>query len=296
VAVNLNSKNRIFYGGPLCRGRGSSGWRPAGAAAFVFLIILLAGYSVAQPQATFRPSPKTVPLNRLLRVTLEIVWAGEADVYDIPQPDLSGLPEFAILERSLSATRKGDENLMKYEFVMKPLKEGEYDLDRMVVKYYEKGVDIPTDVVLPQTIVRVLPGEIVPRKAKIALSVGALVAAAALAGFLAVRAKKSARKSKADASEAGGRKRESLLAELSGAASLRIEGEMGAYMEKLFALADSDELRPHVDRIEDLRDLTENVKFAGLAPSPDQLRWAEKLVKKAIKMAFPEEEAEEDQP
>ncbi len=243
-----------------------------------------------------RPSPKTVPLNRLLRVTLEIVWAGEADVYDIPQPNLSGLPEFAILERSLSATRKGDENLMKYEFVMKPLKEGEYDLDRMVVKYYEKGVDIPTDVVLPQTIVRVLPEEIVPRKAKIALSVGALVTAAALAGFLAVRAKKSAQKRKADASEAGGRKRESLLAELSGAAPLRVEGEMGAYMEKLLVLADSDELRPYIDRIEDLRDLTENVKFAGLAPSPDQLRWAEKLVKKAIKMAFPEEEAEEDQP
>jgi len=260
------------------------------------LIILLAGSSVAQPQATLRPSPKTVPLNRLLRVTLEIVWAGEADVYDVPQPDLSGLPEFAILEQSLSATRKGDKNLMKYEFVMKPLKEGEYDLDRIVVKYYEKGVDIPTAIPLPQTLIRVVPRELAPRGVISGIVIGVLAAAAGLAVFFATHKKKSMRQERSDATQAASRRRESLLAELSGAAPLRIEGEMGAYMEKLLALADSDELRPHVDRIEDLRDLTENVKFAGLAPSPDQLRWAEKLVKKAIKMAFPEEETEEDQP
>ena len=34
----------------------------------------------------------------LIPVTLEIVWSGEADVYDIPRPDTSALAEFEILE------------------------------------------------------------------------------------------------------------------------------------------------------------------------------------------------------
>jgi hypothetical protein len=76
-----------------------------------------------------------------------------------------------------------------------------------------------------------------------------------------------------------------------------MEGDMGAYLEKLCALADSDELRAHAGKIEELRDLAESVKFGGLTPSPDQLRWAEKMVKNAIEKAYPaDDEMEEDQP
>ncbi len=290
---------RISAGGPFRRGRGRSGCASAGAAVIILSIILLAGPSAAQPRATIRPHPQTLPLNRHLRITLDLVWSGEADVYDVPLPDLSGLEEFEILEQSLSASRGGEENRLRYEFTMKPKKEGEYDFGKAIVKYYEKGVDVPTAIVLPRTIVKVAPRETIPLSAKIALGVSVVVGAGALAGFLALRAAlragRDVRNKEIDASAAAGRRRESLLAELAGAAPLRIEGEMGAYLEKLCALAESHDLWPHAARIDDLRELAENVKFGGLTPSPDQLSWAEKLVRKAVDKAFPEkQDSEED--
>jgi len=119
---------------------------PAGRTAIILLIISLSGVSAAQPQATIRSSPPKVPLNRNLNVTLEIVWSGEADVYDIPRPDTSALAEFEILSHGLATEKRGAENVLRHEFVMQPLKEGEYDMGRIRVQYYEKDRDVPMPI------------------------------------------------------------------------------------------------------------------------------------------------------
>ncbi len=118
--------------------------------------------------------------------------------------------------------------------------------------------------------------------------------AVAIAVILLLRSQRVSRARKREKSETAGHRRESLLEELDAARSLMIEGHIGAYLEKLWALADSDALRPHADRIDDLHDLKENAKFGGLIPSPDQLNWAEKLVRSAIQEAFPVGEEEEE--
>ena len=224
---------------------------------------------------------------------MELVWAGEADVYDIPQPDTSVLPEFQVTSRKIYATRNRDENLLQYEFAMKPLKEGEYDLGRMQVKYYEKGKDIPTPISLPQTTVKVLPAELLSPRARAGIGAGAVVAIAAVATVLVVRSRKASERKKTTESETLSHARASLIAKLDGSRPLLLDGKTGEYLERLCDIAESDELRPHMEKLDDLRSLAEGVKFGGHTSSPDQLSWAEKLVRTAIQKAFPCEEQEE---
>lgn len=277
-------------------GHAYAGPRQAKSVAFIILFILsLASRSAAEPQAALKPHSPKVPLNRELRVTLELAWAGEADVYDIPQPDTSVLPEFRVINRKIFATRNGDENRLQYEFTMKPLKEGEYDLGRMQVKYYEKDKDIPTPISLPHTMVKVLPAELLSTRAKAGIGACAVGAIAVVAMVLFVRSRKVAEKKKMTESETLSHARANLLVKLDGARPLLLEGKTGEYLDILCGIAESVELRPHIEKLDDLRDLAEGVKFGGHTSSPDQLGWAEKLVRTAVEKAFPHEEQEEEE-
>ncbi len=82
--------------------------------AAIILLFILSGSSAAQPRATIRPDSRAVPLNRQLRVTLELTWTGDADAYDVPQSDVSALAEFEIAERGLSAERKNETNVLRF--------------------------------------------------------------------------------------------------------------------------------------------------------------------------------------
>jgi hypothetical protein len=281
--------NRADTNGKSRRGFRQIGQTAGIRAAIILLLFLLSAPATAQPVATLVPRPESVPLNRSIHVTLELAWTGEADVYDIPQPDTSALSEFQIVERSLSAERRGEENVLTHKFVMQPLKEGEYDLGLIRSQYFEKDKDTPTLIPLPRTIVKVTPREIIPRGVLTGIMAGILSAAAGIAVVLASRKKKRLAMKQEDSAQASDKKREEFLQELSAAAILRIEGETGDYLKKLSALANSVELEPHIEKLEELRELAENVKFGGLTPSPDQLSWAERLVKKAIEKAFPAE-------
>ncbi|UCD56609.1 MAG: hypothetical protein JSV16_12360 [Candidatus Hydrogenedentota bacterium] len=269
------------------------GYRGTGKIFLIAFSFFLAGKSIAQPRATLKPHPQAVPLNRDLRLVLELVWAGEADLYDIPQPDLSVLSQFQVVERKLSAERRGDENRLRHQLVMRPLKEGEYDFGQIRVEYFEKGKDIPTLIPLDRTFVRVVPPELVGQRTKVAIGAGAVIAAAVAAILLALRFRGSARSRKLSESETTRHTRDNLLAELNAARSSLIEGEIGTYLVKLCELADSDMLRPHGEGTHELRDLMENVKFGGRTASPDQLNWAEKMVRNAILKALPPEDEEE---
>ena len=264
----------------------------AGKAAII-LIFILSGSSTAQPRATIRPNPQTVPLNQQLHITLELAWTGEGDAYDIPQPDASALEEFRVVERSLAAERKDGKNVLKHEILLQPMKEGEYDVGRIRVEYFEKKKDVPMRISLPQTMVKVVPPQLIPGGARTAAGVGALVVTAGVAAsIIFLRRTKGRRRQSNDAIPAAQRRRDELLSVLDGAVSLRIEGETGAYMDRLCALAGSEELEPHIDKLEQLRELAESVKFGELILSPDQLTWAEKKVKDAIRAAFPVDDRE----
>ena len=278
-----------------CRGRGLSGYDLATRAILSFFIILLAGQAAAQPQATVSRYPQSVPLNRLLKITLEVVWAGEADVYDIPQPDLSALTDFEVIDRGLSATREGNDNKLRYDFVMKPHKQGEYDLAAMKVKYFEKGKDIPTIIPLSSTVVKVGPRELLSWRAKMGIGLGAALVACVIAISVMIRNRKRAQEDMLDAAKTAEHTRTSLLAELNAARSFRIEGATGEYLEQLSALAALDPLQGHIDKLAELRQLTEDVKFGGHIASPDQLNWAENLLKRAIHNTFPADEDEDEE-
>ncbi len=271
------------------------GLRRARKIALTVVILFLACRASAQPQATLKPRTKALPLNRTLTVTLELVWAGEADVYDVPQPDLSGLPEFETVDRQLSAMRRGDENLLRYEFVMKPLKEGEFDLSRMRVEYFEKGRDVPTAIYLPRTPVKVVSPEALGPRAKTAVGIGMVAAACAFVIALVTRSRRMSREKRLSELETAVQTRACLLARLDDARPLLIEGKIGTYLEKLLNLVDSDALRPHAEKTDELRELAEDVKFGGHIASPDQLNWAEKLVRNAIRKAFPDEDEREEE-
>ncbi len=287
VAVRRKSDSRVIKSEISNRGFEHFGSAQAGKAAIILLLFLFSGPAVAQPQATITPCPESVPLNRHIHVTLELSWTGEADVYDIPQPDVSALEEFQIVERSLSTERRGDENILRHEFTLQPLEEGEYYIGRMNVQYFEKDKDVPVSLPLPQALVEVTPREILPRGIRNGIIVGLLCAGTAIGIGMAAQRRKKLQQEEVASALAADKKRDEFSAKLADAVSLRIEGDLGAYLENLCALADSAELKPHVGRVEDLRELAENVKFGGLAPSPDQLSWAEKLVKNAIKETFP---------
>ena len=254
----------------------------------IILLFILSGSSAAQPRATIRPDPRAVPLNRQLHVTLELTWTGDADAYDVPQPDASALAEFDIVGQSLSAERKNETNVLRYEFMLQPLKQGEYDLGRIRVKYFERDGETPITIPLPRTPIEVLPRELLPRRARVAVIIGAV----AILGIAATKIVRG-RRGKSSAVSASDPRRDELSTQLKGARSLRIEGEFGAYMGALSGLARSKQLAPHVAGLDDLLGLTEKVRFGGLVPSPDQLDWAEKIVKKAIRAAFPVEDESE---
>ena len=165
--------------------------------------------------------------------------------------------------------------------------EGEYDLGRMSVQYFEKDKDVPVSLPLSQALVEVTPREIIPRGVKSGIIIGLLAAAAGLAIALAMQRKKKLQQEEIGSALAVDRVRDEFSAKLGAAVTLRIEGDLGEYLANLCELADSAELRPHIGNVEELRELAENVKFGGLAPSPDQLSWAEKLIKKAIKETVP---------
>lgn len=74
----------------------------------IILLFILSGSSATQPRATIRPDSRAVPLNRQLRVTLELTWTGDADAYDVPQSDVSALAEFEIAER------KNETNVLRF--------------------------------------------------------------------------------------------------------------------------------------------------------------------------------------
>ncbi len=272
------------------RDRGRFGIALTGKVAIILLFIL-SGSSAAQPQAVIDPSPRAVPLNRQLRLTLEITWTGEADAYDVPPPDLSALTEFEVVGRGLSAERKDGAYVLTHEFILQPLKPGEYDVGRIRVEYFEKDSDVARLIPLPRTPIKALPPELLPLRARVAVGVGALAIVAIGAALALSRKKKSSR----HGSSAAALARDELSARLGRAASLRIEGEFGAYMEELCEMAGSDGLRPHVGKLDELSKLSEEVRFGGVIPSPDQLVWAEKKVRNAIRAAFPiEEESESD--
>jgi len=288
----MNQKSPLARG--FCRGYGLSGYGLAKQAILLSFIILLAGQAAAQPQATISRHPQSVPLNRLLNITLEVVWAGEADVYDIPQPDLSRLTEFEIIDQRLSAMREGDANKLGYDFVVKPLKQGEYDLAAMKIEYFEKGKDVPITIPLPQTVVRVGPRELLSRRAKMGIGLGAALVAVAIAVSVIIRNKKKSEEIKLGKATTNSHTRTGLLTELNATRALRIEGATGEYLEKLSELAALDALQRHIEKISELRQLAEDVKFGGHIASPDQLNWAENLVKRAIHNAFPTEEEDDE--
>ena len=254
----------------------------------LILLLILSGSSAAQPQAVIDLSPQAVPLNRQLRLTLEITWTGEADAYDIAQPDVSALTEFEVVERSLFAERRDDTNVLRHAFVLQPLAPGEYDAGRIRVEYSEKDKDVARLIPLPWTPIKALPPEHLPLGGKVAVAVGAL-AVVALGAALALSRRK-ARGQAGNSAASQEREKEKFLARLGKAASLRIEGEFGAYMEDLCEMAESDRLRPFVVKLDELGEFSEKVRFGGLIPSPDQLSWAERKVGHAIRIAFPTEE------
>ena len=165
----------------------------------------------------------------------------------------------------------------------------EYDLARIRVQYFEKGRDVPTAIPLPRTVVRVGSSELVSRTAKMAIGIGVAIAAGAIALLLLIRSKQTSRERKLDESKQFEHAREDSSARLSSLRSLRIEGDIGSYLERLCTLAESDTLRPHTEKIIELQQLAESVKFGGHTPSPDELNWAENIVKSAIRKAFPKE-------
>jgi hypothetical protein len=279
-------RSRRAVGKRVCRGRAGYGLAKEIAIIIPF-ILLFAGQSAAEPQAKLEPHSRTVPRNGQLRVALELVWAGEADLYDIPRPDLSGIPDFDVLEIKISTERRGDENRLRYSLALEPMKEGEYDLGQMKVTYFEKGQDVATTIELPETIIKVTGPALIGRKGKLAVAVGAiLLACAAGVGYI-LRSRERTREASRDDLAAKRHTREGLLAELDAARRFRIEGETGIYLDKLCMLSDSEKLRPHARNTDELKELTENVKFGDLTPSPDQLDGAEKSIRSAIREAFP---------
>ena len=94
----------ITPGQNCCPGRARVGYGQAGIIVLLLVILTSTGQSVAQPHASLKPGSQVVPLNRSVHVELTLMWAGEADVYDIPRPDLSGLPEFELVRMELSAS------------------------------------------------------------------------------------------------------------------------------------------------------------------------------------------------
>jgi hypothetical protein len=255
---------------------------------FAFIIFLFfASQSDAQPQATLKPHEQTAPLNRELRVTLELVWKGEADLYDVPQPDLSELEGLEVVARNLSAERSGNENRLRYEFMLKPLREGELDLGQMRANYYEKGEDAPVLISLPRTPVIITGPELLGRTAKAAIGLGLAMITAGVVGIRIFRSRKASIAKKRQDSDAAEATRSNLLARVERARSLLIEGNPAAYFETLCEIASSEPLRASSQKLDELLDLTETVKFGSHTPSPDEIRWAEKQVRAAILKAFP---------
>jgi hypothetical protein len=258
----------------------------SGAIVFLFSLAL-AREGFPQPQARIILHPQKVHLNRLAHVTLELLWTGEADLYDIPGPDLSALADFEVTEQSISAVRRGNENFLTYEFTLKPKKEGKYDLGRIKLNYFEKGKDVPVAVALPGASVTVLPPELLSFGAKAGIGAGAAIAFGAMIGFFLLQGRKKIRTQEKRQSEEALQTRSGMQEEFERAKRLLIEGETGRYLDDLRRLMESDALRPHAQKLDDLRALADSLKYGGGAISPDQIEWAEKLVKEAMEKAFP---------
>ena len=286
VATRRKGDSKRMRDGFLPRDRGHIGpattWKLA-----LILLFILSGSSAAQPQAVIDLGSQAVPLNRRVRLTLEIKWTGEADAYDVAQPDLSELTEFEVVDHGLFAERKGDTNVLRHTFILQPLIQGEFDAGRIRLKYSEKDKDAARLIPLPWTPIKTLPPEsFLSPGGKVFVVVGAFMIMAMGAAVAFSRRKTRGRAGNSAAAKKQEEK-EKFSDRLGRAASLKIEGEFGAYMEELCAMAESDRLKPFIAKLDELGEFSEKVRFGGLIPSPDQLSWAERKVNHAIRMAFP---------
>ncbi len=272
---------------------------PAGRTLAFFLVnflfpLLYATLSAAQPQARVELHPQKVHVGALLHVTLETLWSGEADVYDIPRPDLASLPDFEIVGQSLSAAKRGKENALTYSFDLKPKKEGAYDLNQMAVHYYEKGKDVPTAISIPSAVVQVLPPERITATTEVALLSATLLVGGGSLALVFSRRKRRGQKRLLEKRQGDSLTRARLHEEIDAGRRLLIEGETGAYIESLCRILESEQVQPHGQKAQELRALADSVKYGGLAPSPDQLKWAERTVRQAIDNAFPADGKEDE--
>jgi hypothetical protein len=242
-------------------------------------LLCLAAPAHAEPQVEATLAAETVSTGAPFTLSLSISWQGEADQYIIapPQPELPEAVEQ--ISSSFSSSASEDVQRMHYSFVLRAVKDGEYAIKPVAVKYWAKG-ETQESTIFSQEISFKAVAFAALKKNQGFLIIGAVACmlAGVGAGFYLIRRKKLRKKTAANA-EASPVQIISQL--LQTCRTSKIQGDYAGFYEAAIELG---RLLPEQDSAlsEKLASMLEKIRFGGLRPPAEEI---ERLLRQLEKSA-----------
>ncbi len=237
----------------------------------------------AAPQVEATLAAETVSAGAPFSLSLIISWQGDADQYIIapPQPDLpEGIEQ---ISSSFASSAREDVQRMQYSFVLRAVKDGEYAIKPVAVKYWARGETQESTVTSQEISFKAVKFAGLKNNRNLLITGGvACIIAGACTGFFFIRRMRARRKA---AAPAGASSAEKILQLLHTCRTCKIKGDYAGVYEAAIALSS---LLPEQagGTSEKLPAILEKIRFGGLQPPAEEidrlLRQLEKSAEKTI--------------
>jgi|GEM_PF-3579604 len=249
----------------------------------LFILVVSAGTYLcsAAPQVDVRLPERDPIIGKPFSLKVTVSWQGDAADYLLLPIELPDKDSVVVLDYSMSSSKVGEENRVEYAVLLRIDNLGKTDVGRITVPYRiadsEEEQSLQSDPVTINVRRNPLPMQIL---------MGAVAAAAAVLLVVLSRRVAESRREEREWSvrlEEADRTLE-LLEKLEELKSLRIAGDLGAYLEGLADVA--AQCGPSASEsgaCEELKTLAERTKFDGYHPSVEELDSSYRTVQRWIK-------------
>jgi hypothetical protein len=242
-------------------------------------LLCLTAPAHAEPQVEAKLTAETVSTGAPFSLSLIISWQGDADQYIIapPQPELPEAVEQ--VSSSFSSSASEDVQRMHYEFVLRAVKDGEYAIKPVAVKYWARGETQESSLVSQEISFKAVRYAFLKNNQGLFIfgTVACIIAGMCAGGFF-IRRKKTGKKTAAPAFASPDQIISQLLQTCR---TSKIRGEYAGFYEAAIALG---RLLPEQDSAlsEKLAAMLEKIRFGGLRPPAEDI---ERLLRQLEKSA-----------
>lgn len=241
----------------------------------------------AQPNITAYVEGEHFTVKSPFKFRVSISLGEEKNLYTLSIPEVKFPPE--IQEKGVSSYSDNLTNSTNYLYTLIPLKEGEYTIESVTVKYLKKGEKEPyilksnsvKFIVIPYKILGFLWWQFI-------LIVTFLLIILTLIIIFSTKMKR-----KEIVSTTPNEERKKLFDKLNIAYKHKLDGNIGEFYKTLYEIEKEVENKLNEKILpEDINLMIERIKFGGYNPTPEDIESVYRQVEREIKKIFPEEEGD----